>query len=141
MTKMIKPTLLLLTLLVIITSACSSAPQTTPNPPTLQPPTAAPTKVVVIPGDFVAGKAVYEQYCQECHSTEQGITVEGPSFYSASNRLTLAYTKESIVEPRGNVIKSSETDKEDVTTMPEGFGEKLTEKELEDVIAFILSLK
>jgi mono/diheme cytochrome c family protein len=141
MAKMIRPFILLLTLFVIATSACSSAPQATPIPPTQPPPTAAPTKVVVIPGDPAAGKAVYEQHCQECHSIEAGVTVEGPSFHRAGNRLTLAYTKESILEPRGNVIISSETDKQDVTTMPDGFGEKLSDKELEDVIAFILSLK
>jgi mono/diheme cytochrome c family protein len=141
MAKKIRPTLLLLTLLIILASACSSAAPQTPIPPTLAPPTAAPTKAVVIPGDAVAGRAVYEQHCQECHSTEQGITVEGPSFYRAGNRLTLAYTQESILEPRGNTVISSETDKKDETTMPDGFGDQLSAKELEDVIAFILSLK
>jgi len=134
--------LLFLILLALAASACSPAPEPTAVPTqTSAPLQVAPTQTPTIPGDAAAGKVVFEQYCQECHSTEEGVALEGPSMYGAGRRMTLMYAKNSIIDPKGNTIISSETDKAEESSMHEGYGDELTEKELEDVIAFILSFR
>jgi cytochrome c2 len=124
MIKKTKWFVLPLLLLVILASACSSASQSspTPVPPTSVPLKLAPTKAVEIPGDVEAGKVVYERDCQQCHSTAEGVNQPGPSFYRAGSHMTLAYTKNSIIEPNANNVISSETDKKEESFMNEGYG-------------------
>lgn len=88
-----------------------------------------------IEGDPEAGKAVFEEHCQECHSTEEAVTIVGPSLFRAGERLQLQYIVASIENP--HEMKTSDTYELD---MPEDLSQQLSAKELHDVVAYVSSL-
>jgi mono/diheme cytochrome c family protein len=137
------PIILLLFILGLMISGCNSEPTAAPYTPKALPPTLAPTATEVIPGDPVAGKAVFDRECADCHSTDTQVTIEGPTLYQAGNRLTQEYVRESIVDPNKPVEYESEADRPPLNapTMPEDIADHLTASELENVIAYVMSLK
>jgi hypothetical protein len=66
--------------------------------------------------------------------------IEGPSLAGAGERLKYEYVKESILFPTDHIVHVEGMVESGETTMPVDFQEYLTVQELEDVIAFVLSL-
>ena len=101
--------------------------------------------------DPVAGKGIYYEAaagvnagCRICHSLEKDEVIIGPSFYGiathAGNRVpgltAEEYLRQSIVEPNAFVVPS----------FPEGqmiqnFGNILTEEQINDLIAFLMTME
>ena len=101
--------------------------------------------------DPVAGEQLYYETasgvnagCRICHSLEKDEVIIGPSFYGIANRagdrvpgLTAEeYLHQSIVEPNAFIVPG----------FPEGqmiqnFGKILTEEEINDLIAFLMTMK
>jgi ferredoxin/cytochrome c2 len=101
--------------------------------------------------DPVHGEKIYYETaagvnagCRICHSLEKGETIIGPSFYGIADRaanrvpgLTAEeYLRQSIIQPNAYIVPG----------FPEGqmiqnFGQILTEEEIEDIIAFLMTMK
>jgi len=133
---------IILTLFIFgfLISACKSEPTAAPYTPGAPPPTIAPTPTEVIPGDPVAGKVVFDRECAECHSTDTQVTIVGPTLYEAGKKFDQEYVRDSIVKPK-EYESEAERPPLNAPTMPEDIAEHLTDNELENVIAYVLSLK
>ncbi len=135
---------ILCSIFVLVLGACSSAEPTaapyTPPPPE---PTATPKPTEPVPGDPVAGKAVYERECISCHATDSQEQVVGPTLFRSGERFSLEYVRESVVHPDTPKTYESEADKPPMNApkMPVNITDNLTDAELIDVIAYVMSLK
>lgn len=111
----------------------------TPPPYTPLPGSALASSVTVEPvtGDAQAGAAVFEEHCSECHSTEEAVTVVGPSLYRAGDRLRFSYVKTSIENPHDYGVW---TEEDFGAEMPTDLTQRLSEEELDNVIAYVISL-
>ncbi len=132
----------LLVVLVFLLSACGG--QSTPE----------------VSGDATHGKSLYEQTtvgpntapgCVTCHSLEPGVRLVGPSHAGLATRAaeiirnpnytgqadTVAdYLRESIVEPNAYIEEGFVAD-----VMYPNYGEDLDEQEIDDLVAFMLTLE
>jgi cytochrome c2 len=101
--------------------------------------------------DPAAGKQIYYENasgvnagCRICHSLEKGERIIGPSFYGIADRArervpgmtAEEYLRQSILEPNAFVVPG----------YPEGqmlqtFGDILTEEQIQDLIAFLMTLE
>jgi len=101
--------------------------------------------------DPVAGERIYYETasgvnagCRICHSLEKGEKIIGPSFYGIANRagnrvpgLTAEeYLHQSIVEPNAFIVPGYPSGQ-----MIQTFGQILTEDQISDIIAFLMTLK
>jgi mono/diheme cytochrome c family protein len=87
-------------------------------------------------GDPAAGKAVFEaQNCGQCHTLADAGTEGqlGPNLDETLAGADAAFVEESIVNPDAEVTEGF-----DENLMPEDFGEKLDEKQLGDLVAYLL---
>ncbi len=89
------------------------------------------------PGDAAAGRAVFETHCIACHATEDATVVFGPSLAKAGNRLQFDYVQNSVTNPH-EYRASALSDEAD---MQDNLGDILTKEELDNVTAYVLSLK
>jgi mono/diheme cytochrome c family protein len=113
----------------------TTAPAATTLPPGPPPP--------AVTGDAVAGKALFApNACATCHTFKPaGATATiGPDLdqlaadAQTANRGSLVqYTTESIVNPNAYVVP-----KFPANVMPKDFGTKLTKKQIDDLVAFLL---
>lgn len=123
-------------LVLVILAGCATSPTVKADPTALPytPVTIEPLEISK--GDATQGEAVYGEYCANCHSIEEAVTLTGPSFFAAGKRLQFAYIKDSIVNPHAaNAVPDS------IEYMPEEIGEQLEPEQLYDVIAYIRTLK
>jgi len=82
--------------------------------------------------------------CRICHSLEKGETIIGPSFYGIADRAgkripgmtAEEYLHLSIVDPNAYVVSGYPAGQ-----MIQNFGQILTEEQIEDLIAFLMTLK
>ena len=88
-----------------------------------------------------AGKAIFEESvvgelpgCASCHTVD-GSELVGPSLQGIGSR-DEAYIRESIVDPEVVIV-----DGFDAGTMLTGYGDQLTAEELDQLVAYLLSLK
>jgi cytochrome c2 len=105
------------------------------------------------PGDPVRGEALYKQNpvgaasspgCMTCHSLEEGQDLVGPSHFAVgaaaasrvSGQSAEAYLREAIVDPDVYVVEGYSK-----SGMIRSYGNELTDQEIEDMVAFLLSLK
>jgi cytochrome c2 len=101
--------------------------------------------------DPEAGRQIYYETaagvnagCRICHSLEKGETIIGPSFYGiadrAGNRISgmtaEEYLRQSILEPNAFVVSGYPAGQ-----MIQNFGQILTEEQIEDLIAYLMTLK
>lgn len=134
----------LFSIFVLFLVACSSAEPTaapyTPPPPE---PTATPKPTEPVPGDPVAGKIVYERECLPCHATNSQEQVVGPTLFKSGERFSLEYVRESIVHPDAPKTYESEAERPPLNApkMPVEITNNLTDEELINVIAYVMSLK
>jgi len=92
---------------------------------------------------LIRGERVFKRDCATCHSTKSGVNLVGPSMAGIASR---AGTREEGMDSRGyiqlSIIKPSEYVVDGfVDQMPTTFGSSLTEEELENVIAYLMTLE
>ena len=102
-------------------------------------------------GDPVAGEALFAQTligsqpgCITCHSLEPGVTIVGPSIAGigaeagsrVSGQSAEEYLRLSITDPGAYVVEGFAAG-----LMPAGFADELSEEQLNDLVAYMLSLK
>jgi len=102
-------------------------------------------------GNAASGEAVFGQSpigtlpgCMTCHSLEPGVTLVGPSLANigteagsmVSGLSAEEYVRQSIVEPDAYVVEGFGEG-----IMPAGYGDALTSQQLDDLVAYLLSLK
>ncbi|MGD8465578.1 MAG: cytochrome c [Anaerolineae bacterium] len=102
-------------------------------------------------GDPAAGQQIFEQSmvgsltgCASCHSLEPGVDLVGPSLANigaeAGSRVSGTsadeYMRQSIVEPNAYVVEGYGEG-----IMPAGYGDQLSDEELNDLVAYLLSLE
>lgn len=142
----------------------------TPVPPTATPepsPTPEPVAVAMPVGDPVAGQRVFQtQYvlpdgqqwaCMSCHSvTPDELRLIGPGLWNVANRVASypadayepaaapaewAYLHTSIVNPAYFIAPVAAGQPGWPLVMPMGFGQVMSEQEINDVIAYLLTLR
>ncbi len=92
--------------------------------------------------DVAAGKALFEKTvlegnpgCVTCHSTEPGKTVVGPSLAGIGNQ-SEDFIRESIVNPDADVTEGFPAG-----TMPQDYGQKLSEEQINQLVKYLKTLK
>jgi mono/diheme cytochrome c family protein len=118
---------LIISLLFLVT-ACGSAGSDSAEPTTLT-------------GNPVNGLVLFKQYCSECHDIVEGQVIEGPPLFEAGTRLDYDYVKESILYPTEHIAYYEGIYDEDGTNMPTDFEQLLSDRQLDDVIAYLMSLE
>ncbi len=112
-------------------------------------PTTAPTPTQVNDGQSVNaanGQTVFTTVgaCRTCHDVEKGIPIVGPSLKGVATRAgnrkpgmaAIDYLHESIVKPNAYVV-----DGFSANIMPQNMGELLTPQEINDLVAYLMTLK
>ncbi len=102
-------------------------------------------------GDPLAGKALFQQTtireapaCSTCHSTEPGKVIVGPSLAGVASRAEKripgasaeAYLRASITKPNSFIVEGFPRD-----IMYSRFQEVLTDAEINNLLAYLLTLK
>lgn len=102
-------------------------------------------------GDADAGEALFHQAsireapaCSACHSIEPGVVTVGPSLAGIASRAgdrkpglwAEAYLRESILDPNAYVVAGFSEG-----VMYQQYGSVLTEAEINDLIAYLLTLE
>jgi mono/diheme cytochrome c family protein len=92
--------------------------------------------------DVAAGKALFEKTvlegnagCVTCHSLEPGKTVVGPSLAGIGSK-SADFLRESIVNPDAEVTEGFPAG-----TMPQDYGEKLSEEQINQLVKYLQTLK
>ena len=73
--------------------------------------------------------------CATCHSLDAGVVIVGPSLDGIGNRGE-DYLKESILDPDAQLV-----DGFPAGTMPQVWGDELTSEQIDQLVAFMLTLK
>lgn len=104
-------------------------------------------------GDVANGEKLYKQPvigensapgCNTCHSLDEGVVLVGPSHAGMGTRAETAvsgqsaedYLRESITNPNAHVTEGYAQG-----VMYQNYGADLTEQEINDLVAYLLSLK
>ncbi len=92
--------------------------------------------------DVAAGKALFEQTtlegnagCVTCHSVEPGKTVVGPSLAGIASKGE-DFIRESITNPDADVTEGFPAG-----VMPQDYGQKLSEQQLNQIVKYLMTLK
>jgi cytochrome c2 len=110
----------------------------------------APTATVggAAAGDAAAGKQIFMQVasppCTTCHSLQPGMTIVGPSLATigatagsiVSGESSAEYLRQSIVDPNVYIVPGFQAD-----LMPQNYGTQLTAQQIDDLVAYLLTLK
>jgi len=126
--KKIPVLLLTLSLVLLLVAACGGGGKEAPG------------------GDMdpnaAAGKALFEQTtlegnpgCVTCHSIEPGKTVVGPSMAGIASKGE-DFIRESIVNPDADITEGFPAG-----TMPQDYGQKLSEEQINQLVAYLMTLK
>jgi nitric oxide reductase subunit C len=98
-------------------------------------------------GDAAAGEKLFQETatpaCATCHSLEPGVTLVGPSLAtigaeagsSVSGMSAEAYLRQSIVEPGANIVEGFNN------VMPATYATGLSAQQVDDLVAYMLTLK
>jgi mono/diheme cytochrome c family protein len=132
-------------------------PTETPIPPTPEPDT-DPVAVALAAGNPANGQAVFQAQhslpdgsawaCQACHSVDpSGLRLIGPGLWNVANRDYLdevgetapEYIRNSILHPQDYIAPSGDTAW--ALNMPAGWDVVLSEQEVNDLVAYLLTLQ
>ncbi len=97
--------------------------------------TAAPAASSGGKGEAVAGEALFKIECASCHSVLAGVNLAGPSLASIGAKGEQSL-REAIVNPNAEVTSGF-----DKGIMPDSFGKQLTTPQIDDLVAYLLTLK
>jgi mono/diheme cytochrome c family protein len=93
--------------------------------------------------DTAAGEKLFAQPiigtqagCITCHSLAPGETIVGPSMAGIASRGDEAYIRESILNPDASLV-----DGFPAGTMPQVWGDELSAEQLDQIVAYLLTLK
>ena len=122
--------------------------------------TPANTDQAAVSTDPVAlGEALFRRSppsCSSCHSTVQGVQLVGPSLggiadraqqrltdpaYQGSAKTAEAYVRESILEPSAFVVAGPTFSAAGHSFMPDNFGTMLKPNEVDELVAYLMTLK
>ena len=102
-------------------------------------------------GDVASGEALYAQTlvgtqpgCVTCHSLETGVVAVGPSLAKigddagtrVSGQSADQFLKQSIVAPNEHIAEGFSAN-----LMPSTYGSELSEQQINDLVAYLLTLK
>jgi len=99
-------------------------------------------------GDAAAGKKLFEEGaqppCSNCHSLKPGVDLFGPSLAKvgavagarASGQSAEDYFRQSILEPNVQIVEGFTPNVMHLT-----YGDELSEQEVNDLVAYLLTLK
>lgn len=104
-------------------------------------------------GDAARGEELYNQVtigpnaapgCITCHSLEEGVVLVGPSHAGLANRAGTyvegmsaeEYLRESITEPNAHIVEGFTPD-----VMYQNYGEDLQARDINDLVAYLLTLE
>lgn len=105
------------------------------------------------------GQAVFrnpEMACAGCHSILPDVAMPGPSLAGMGTRAekevasaeytgkatdAAGYIHESIVDPSAHLVAGANFSAAGMSLMPPGFGDRLTEDQINDLVAYLMSLK
>ncbi len=131
-----KLTFLLLSVLVLGLAACGGGQAS---------PTSAPSGGG---GNAADGQTVFNQVasppCSSCHSLEPGVTLVGPSLAGIGSQAgsieqgksAEQFLHEAIVDPNAYIPEGFSAN-----IMPTNYGTQLTEQQINDLVAYLLTLK
>ncbi|WKZ37381.1 MAG: cytochrome c [Anaerolineales bacterium] len=145
MIKMKQLSVFLIVLFALLVTACGSAegnvaaPTARPyTPQTVQEGNEASGPIVGQPEN---GKALFDIHCIACHDIVEDGVAPGPALHLAGTRMEPDYVKESIIYPQAHdAYLEAELSAVDVD-MPTDFAGLLTPQQLEDLVAYVLTLK
>lgn len=142
---MSRSTLVLLVLVVLVLAACGGGGGQTAS---------------AGPGDATKGQALFEQKtlgkdnlqgCATCHSIQKDVVLTGPSLagiaddgaatvkeadYKGTAKDAASWLKESIVSPNTDVPEAFQPN-----VMPQNFKDELTDQQVNDIVAYLMTLK
>ena len=99
-------------------------------------------------GDAAAGEKLFaggaQPACNTCHSLEAGVKLVGPSLAKigtgagsrVSGQSAQEYLRQSIVEPNDSIAEGFAAN-----IMPATYGSSLSDKQVDDLVAFMLTLE
>jgi mono/diheme cytochrome c family protein len=102
-------------------------------------------------GDAAAGEALYAQTligstagCATCHSLEEGVQIVGPSHAGVGARAgdyvagqsAEVYLRTSILEPNADIVEGFTEG-----VMPLTYADELSDTQVDDIVAYLLTLK
>jgi len=88
-------------------------------------------------GDPEAGLLLFNEYCLVCHTATLPRTFAGPTLYQVGEHLTADDIRVSIIAPHDAVATQFAVS----TPMPANFAGQLSDQELADIVAYLLSTK
>jgi len=74
--------------------------------------------------------------CSTCHSLDAGTVIVGPSMAGIGSRSDAAAIRESILDPNAVLVDGFPAD-----TMPPVWGDELSGEQVDQLVAYLLSLK
>jgi nitric oxide reductase subunit C len=93
--------------------------------------------------DVQAGQELFSQTvienqpgCITCHSLTEGEVIVGPSMAGIASRQGADYIRQSIVDPNAVLVDGFEPN-----TMPDVWGEVLTDQQVDQLVAYLLTLE
>ncbi len=137
--------IVLLVLVILVLASCGGASPAAPSVPA---------------GDAAAGKALFDQKtigkdnvqgCSTCHSIQPDVILTGPSLagiatdaagsvkeaeYKGHAKDAAGWLRESIVSPNTDIADGFQAN-----VMPQNFGTELTDTQINDLVAYLLTLK
>ena len=91
----------------------------------------------------VAGKALFAETvigaqagCSTCHSLDEGVVIVGPSMYGVGSRLSADEIRQSILDPNAVLV-----DGFPANTMPPVWEDELSDEQVDQLVAYLLTLK
>jgi nitric oxide reductase subunit C len=118
-----------------------------------------PTGTAPSDDPVVLGSQLFKQppaACFACHSTVPGVNLAGPTLagigfradtivtqsdYTGSATDGAAYIRESIVSPSAHIIPGTIYSAQDRSFMPDNFDETLTPEQIDQLVAYLLTLR